>query len=129
VALLVEAARQAHVVPSVDVAALDGTGGGVIERVHIVEDWARQAHQVVIIGRQYPGGPRCWLTAEGEWEPIPESATTPARAGFTFPEGALDALVAAHNGVTAPQPAIERHLDDAITVRDRLLALVEREAA
>lgn len=100
----------------------------MIERVHIVENWQACGHQVVIIGRQYPGAPRAHLTADGGWEPLPDDATSmnPGSIGFHFPEGALDALVAAARNVTPTEPAAERHLADTIAVRDRLLALVEK---
>lgn len=100
----------------------------MVERVHIVENFQTCGHQVVIMGRQYPDAPRAYLTASGQWEPITEQATSinPGDIGFNFPEGALDALVAAARNVTPTEPATERHLADAITVRDRLLALVER---
>ena len=98
----------------------------MIERVHIVEDWQRMGHQVVILGRHHPGAPTCWLTAQGEWEPLKEGSMPGDPIGFKFPEGALDALVNAYAKVAAPHPATERHLTDALAVRDRLLAMVEK---
>jgi hypothetical protein len=99
----------------------------MIERVHIVDDWQRMGHQVVVIGRAHPGAPSAWLTADGEWEPLKEAAMPGDPIGFRLPEGALDAIVDAYAKVAAPHPATERHLTDALAVRDRLLALVEKK--
>jgi hypothetical protein len=99
----------------------------VIERVYIGEDWARMGHQLVILGRQHPGAPRAWLRADGEWEPLQEGAQQDSTVGFRLPEGAMDAIVAAYAKTAAPHPATERHLEDAVAVRDRLLALVEKK--
>lgn len=97
-----------------------------IEKVHIVEYFATMGHTVAVIGREY-GQPRMVLAASGEWEPLGEvSSINVDVPGIRLPEGALDAIVAAHQGVTAPTPALERHLVDALEVRDRLLTLVER---
>jgi hypothetical protein len=99
----------------------------MIDRVYIEDDWATRGHRVAILGRPYPGQPRHWLDAAGGWHPIQETGTAAdADAWWRLPEGALDAIVAAYAKVASPHPATERHLDDAIKVRDRLLALVER---
>lgn len=47
--------------------------------------------------------------------------------GFTFPEGALDAIVHEYLKIAAPQQATERHLEDAMAVRDRLLTMAEKQ--
>lgn len=101
----------------------------IIEKVHIVENWTRQEHQVVVVGRLHADAPRAWLAADGTWHAFEEgSPRNDDSIGLLLPEGVLDAIVAAHQGVTAPTPAIERHLNDAVAVRDRLLAIVERPA-
>jgi hypothetical protein len=100
----------------------------MIERVHIVEDWHRMGHVVVVLGRPHPGAPMSYLRETGEWEPLAENASPMDPVGFRLPEGALDAIVAAYQKVAAPQPATERHLSDAVGVRDRLLAIVDRMA-
>lgn len=97
----------------------------MIDRVYIHEEWHRDVKRVVVLGRAYPGAPRGWLKADGTWEPLNEAATPDENVGFVMPEGALEAIVEAVGG-TAPQPATDRHLQDAIAVRDRLLALVEK---
>jgi hypothetical protein len=99
----------------------------VIERVYIAPDFARMGHYVAIIGRAHPGAPTCVLQADGEWKPLEEGGHVQDWAGFRLPEGALDALVAEYRNVAAPHPATERHLNDAIDVRDRLLSLVEKK--
>lgn len=98
----------------------------MIERVWIAPDFARMGHYVAIIGRQYPGGPSSVLQADGEWKPIVEGAMVQDWSGFRLPEGALDALIAEYQKIAAPHPATERHLSDAIEVRDRLLSLMEK---
>jgi hypothetical protein len=101
----------------------------IIQDVHIFPDWARLGHRIIVRGREYPGAPAAILKADGSWEPVRESGAIDPEAGdygIRLPEGALDAIVAKHLEVAAPHPATERHLTDAIAVRDRLLALVEK---
>lgn len=108
----------------------------MIERVVIQENWQTRGHLVWVLGRDHPGAPTSVLQAPESgafgprWEPITEPAVNGGDvvATIDLPEGALDALVAAARNVQAPHPATERHLDDAIAVRDRLLSLVERKA-
>jgi hypothetical protein len=99
----------------------------MIDQVFIQDDWMRNGHWLVILGRPMPGAPRHWLRADGEWEPLVEGAQVEQSAGFRLPEGALDAIVSAYAKVATPHPATERHLEDAVAVRDRLLALVEKK--
>lgn len=103
----------------------------IIEDVRILDDWAREGHRVIVVGRPGPGAPRSYLKADGTWMPVSElhhlAAGEDRGVGFTLPEGALDAICAKYLGVAAPTPASERHLRDALTVRDRLLTLVEKE--
>lgn len=98
----------------------------MIERVYIQPDFARMGHYVAFIGRPHPGAPTAVLQADGTWEPIEENSVARDWLGFRLPEGALDALMREYAKVAAPTPATERHLKDAIEVRDRLLALVEK---
>lgn len=99
----------------------------MIERVHIAEHWPTGGHRVVVLGRAMPGAPASWLKADGTWEPVTENSHVDDTVGFQLPEGALDAIVAAAHATTTAQPATERHLKDTIAVRDRLLALVEKD--
>lgn len=99
----------------------------MIEQVRIVENWQTRGHVVVILGRSHPGAPRAWLKPDGQWEPLREDAysTDVGDMGIVLPKGALDALVHEHMKTSAPNDATERHLLDAVAVRDRLLAIVE----
>ena len=99
---------------------------GFVE-VHVIDEFWRETKRVLIVGRAYPGAPKGWLKQDGTWEPLSEAVAPDDNVGFTFPAGTLEALVAAVGDQTAPQPATERHLTDAIEVRDRLLTLVEKK--
>lgn len=96
-----------------------------VERVLVVDDYVTMGHRVVVVGRPHPGARPAHLKGDGTWQDIEESVSVPDDIGFRFPEGVLDAIVQEHLGVAAPQPATERHLTDAIAVRDRLLCLIE----
>lgn len=61
------------------------------------------------------------------WEEAVQGRVGPPT--LKLPQGALEALLAAAEKVIPASHATERHLLDAITVRDRLLKLVEDEAA
>lgn len=101
----------------------------MIEKIHIFEDWATMGHRVIVRGRPYPGASVHILMADGSWEPITEMPNgiepVGGRYGFTLPEGTLDAIVQERLKIAAPQQSTERHLTDAIEVRDRLLTLLE----
>lgn len=97
----------------------------MVDRAYVIDEWQRDRKRVVVVGRSHPGGPKSWLRADGEWEPLSEAATPDDSIGFLMPNEALAAIVAAA-GDTAPEPATARHLQDAIDVRDRLLVLVEK---
>lgn len=102
-----------------------------VERVFIAEDWPTGGHRIVIRGRSHPGARMAVLQADGTWKELSESdQINPSGEGLgiTLPDGALDAIVAEYLKVAAPQQATERHLEDAMSVRDRLLTIVEREA-
>lgn len=89
--------------------------------VHIIDEFMTASHRLIVLGRDHEGR-RCILTGAGEWEPVREGSD---HSGIYLPEGVLDAIVAKYRGTTPAQPATERHLDDAIAVRDRLLKIVE----
>jgi hypothetical protein len=105
----------------------------ILDKVHVLEDYRTLGHRLLVFGRGLNFG-RCWLDGDGEWHEITEDgAIAPGGGemgerlpGIYLPAGALDAVVSAYHGTTAPQPATERHLEDAIAVRDRLLTLVEK---
>lgn len=92
----------------------DGNGRDlpVIERVRIVENFATLGHTVIVAGRPNPAGPMHFMTPTGGWVKIPE--------------GALDAIVHEYLKVAAPSEATAQHLDDAVEIRNRLLALIEK---
>lgn len=97
--------------------------------VHIQPQWHRRRGEkrLIVLGYEYSGAPRGWLKADGTWEPFKEGMLMPDDMGFLLPPGVLEAIVAAAGDI-APEPATERHLQDAIAVRDRLLALAEKAA-
>lgn len=97
----------------------------IYEEVRILDDWPTGGHLVYVLGRIYPGGPRGILHADGRTVVAVEEGALLPEPTARFPEGVLDRIVEAH-GRTAPQPATERHLEDAIAVRDRLLGIVDR---
>jgi hypothetical protein len=80
----------------------------LIDQVHIQDEWHRNTKRVIVL-----------------WEQLSEAAPPDEKIGFVMPEGALEAIVEAAGGI-APQPATDRHLQDAIDVRNRLLAIVEK---
>jgi hypothetical protein len=111
-----------------------------IDKVLIVEDWRTKGHRVYILVQPMPGGERYTLAPDGEIQTIAEGYGTTAGGGsdteqappqptVTLPEGALDALVAAAQGLQPRSAAVEDALtasvDDARVTRDRLLGLVE----
>lgn len=101
----------------------------IVEKAVIHENYATGGKYLVVLGREYPGAPRSLLRPDGTWKPMHEAhaqgAAVDDDAWWNLPEGALEAIVMAA-GDTAPQPATEHHLNDAIEVRDRLFELVER---
>jgi hypothetical protein len=105
----------------------------ILTDVRILEDWPTGGHRIIVRGRAAVGGPMSVLRADGSWEELTENRGAynpdPTGYGILLPEGALDAIVAEHLKVAAPNQSTERHLEDAIGVRDRLLALVERDGA
>lgn len=98
----------------------------MIERVRIVENFQTLGHQVVVAGRPHPGAPMHYMTPTGEWVRISEGAMLPSDIGFKLPEGALDAIMREYLKVAAPNEATGQHLADAVAVRDRLLAMLEK---
>lgn len=70
------------------------------------------------------------LQADGGWEEIPIAegahAGEPVKPTLELPTDALEAIIAAAGDVLPPSAATDRHLRDAVEIRDRLLALVER---
>lgn len=104
-----------------------------VQSVHVLEDFQTEGHRIFVLGRDGERR-RCFLGADGEWHPITEmyahGGDGPSVGhhpdGIYLPRGVLDAIVAKHTRTTAPEAATERHLEDAMAIRDRLLALVEK---
>lgn len=94
------------------------------ERVVVTERFMQGDHVVLIMGRT-PEGRRAWYDGQN-WQAIDENAAAPEQPGFVMPLGALEKLVAEALRVLPPNDQQERHLSDAVDVRDRLLTLVEK---
>jgi hypothetical protein len=75
-----------------------------------------------------PGRRRLWQSqGEGQWSfvDISEGAANDGEATFEMPVAMLEAIVAAAHDILPPSAATDRHLKDAVAVRDRLLTLLE----
>jgi hypothetical protein len=83
-------------------------------------------HLVVDSG---PGVHRLWQSQGGDrwsFEDISEGRqTNDAEPTFEMPLDMLEAIVAAAHDILPPSAATDRHLKDAVAVRDRLLTLLE----
>lgn len=97
-------------------------------KVNLMEDWQTGGWRILIRGRGGPGEPYSYLREDGRWETVEEGAgfADGAAMGVLVPEGALEEIVRQFLKVKEPQQATQDHLKDAIGVRDRLLAMVER---
>ena len=97
--------------------------GPAVTRVHIVDDFQRDGHDVYVLSRQL--GQMAILRADGEWEALDPAAQEQAAPTLRLPEGALDAIVAQAQGLQPRAAAVEDVLRDALTdargVRDRVL--------
>lgn len=84
-----------------------------------VNVWLTQSHGAALQVLQHKGG--------GDWSYVnlSESEILPVEPTFELPDGAVEALVKAAGDFLPPSAAIERHLKDAIGVRDRMISLVE----
>lgn len=90
--------------------------------VRLERDWARMGYAVTF----YERDPLRVLRIDGDgwrWEEI-DAAETPSPTLF-LPPDAMEALLGEAEKVIPASHATERHLSDAIAVRDRLLDLVE----
>lgn len=61
-----------------------------------------------------------------KYEPLDEGYTLP-EPSLRFGKELFKAFIEAAMGHAAPDPSVVSHLKDAITVRDRLLTIVEKE--
>lgn len=109
------------------------THWATVDQVLLLEEFQTDAHRVIALGRGHQGT-RYYLDGTTGWQPITEGGAYSEGGGVMgdrppgiyLPHGVLDAIVTQHHRTTAPQPATERHLEDAIATRDRLLTLVEK---
>lgn len=64
----------------------------------------------------------------GEWvaHPTAPSFALPDPPSLRLPREALEQLIAEASDMLPPSRAVDRHLNDAMTVRDRLLAFIEK---
>jgi hypothetical protein len=99
----------------------------IISRVHVIDDLATEGFRIIVKGRMAPGERGYWLRADGDWEEITEgSITDPHAIGFTVPEGVLEEVVAQFLKIKPTNTATQDHLEDALEVRNRLLAMIEK---
>jgi len=96
-------------------------------RVHVEKVWMSQSVRIWIVqGTTERDGHILRLRDDGllAWESYAEQ--TLADPSLELPEDVAGALAAELLGVLPPDTAQAQHLADAIGVRDRLLAIVER---
>jgi hypothetical protein len=89
--------------------------------------WARQTVRIYAVDSG-PGARRLWQSHGGDkwsFEDIREGQTNDAEPTFEMPLDMLEAIVAAAHDILPPSAATDRHLKDAVAVRDRLLTLLE----
>lgn len=94
--------------------------------------WARQTVRIYALDPAGPGVQRLWQSkGGGQWsfEEIHEGQSVDGMATIEMPLEMLEAIVAASHDILPPSAATDRHLKDAVTVRDRLLALIEGKPA
>lgn len=96
-------------------------------KVYLEHDWSRRATKVWIVEGT---NDRRLLVSRGqdEWESVAiQQGKVLPEPSIVFPDGVLEALVREASNVLPATDATTRHLDDAIKVRDRLLAVIAPE--
>lgn len=101
-------------------------------RARVEWKWGTDTHNVWLYERATVagGGGRVLRHLSGdvwEWQEIEEGSTTVVEPTFTLPPGGLQAIVAEAGEVLPPSGQMAKHLDDACTVRDRLLSMLEKQ--
>jgi hypothetical protein len=91
--------------------------------VHIERDWLRLGYSITFFER-HPTRVMRLSELGATWEAVEEGAA-PTEPTLHLPADALEALLAEAEKVIPASHATERHLTDAVAVRDRLLTLVE----
>jgi hypothetical protein len=92
--------------------------------VHIERDWLNDGYSISFFERHPTRVMRRSEQGIITWESVDDGAD-PVEPTFRLPADALEALLAEAEKVIPASHATERHLTDAVAVRDRLLALVE----
>lgn len=92
---------------------------------HIERDWIRRTVKVWIYERA--GGGHIVYRQDGDEWKIAQGELLPDEPTFVFPESMLEAIVKESSGFVQASDATVDALKDAREVRDRLLAIVERE--
>jgi len=83
----------------------------------LIDVWIRQeTFNGAALLRMKPDGMWEWKKLEGTAEPVSPT--------LTFPGDVFNALITEGTDILPPSAATERHLADAIKVRDQLLALL-----
>lgn len=103
-------------------------------KVRVESDWLRNAFDITIYRQVGDQGLIEVLQLAGEpagttpvWVAIPRAERPPIT--LRLHEDALEGLMAAAGDHLPPSAATERHLADAVAVRDRVLGLVEHLAS
>ncbi len=95
-------------------------------RAHVRDLFARQSVEVFFYSQAAPGQLLHYWLKDGEWVSGPiKEGTWPEQPSLVLPREMLQALVDESEEVLEPDGATNRHLKDAVKVRDRLLSLVE----
>lgn len=101
---------------------------GSAVKAHIEPNWTDRTVLVWLYSEVHSGGRaylRCISGEAWEWQEVAEGEQVPPT--LVLPDACLKALVAEGADYAPASAATERHLLDTISVRDRLLALMEGE--
>jgi len=98
--------------------------------VHAETKWATREVWVWFFEGTQPGNTHVYRATSDDdltrWTLEPWDAETGTEPSLVLPDTAAAALAGALSGLLPPDKAMARHLDDAITTRDRLLVLIEQ---
>lgn len=106
--------------------------------VYTEDDFLRRTVDVFIVDQRMGGSSAVMRLAppdpegvisrlEPTWEDVGVNEERPAPT-LKLPQAAWEALAKAAGDALPPSAAVDRHLQDTIAVRDRLLVMAEREA-
>lgn len=98
-------------------------------KVFIDHQFQMNSVRLYVLDPAGPGAQRLWQSKGGDqwsFEEIKDGqAADHLPATIEMPMGMLEAIVAAAHDILPPSAATDRHLKDAVAVRDRLLTLIE----